>query len=55
MPLAIGIFFSLIGVVFMIVWRLGPGREFFRRHGGESVPPEIARDGALAPAAPGAA
>jgi len=43
MPLAIGIFFSLLGVGFMIAWRLGPGREFFTtRHALESVPPEIA-------------
>jgi len=48
-PLGIGVFFSVLGIVFMLIWRLGRGRDFFHRHGFESVPPEIA----LGPTAPG--
>lgn len=52
-PLAIAIFFSGLGVVFMLLWRFTTGRRFFDRHGFESVPPEIARGAALGPTAPG--
>jgi amino acid transporter len=48
-PLAIAILFSVLGLVFMLIWRFGKGRAFFERHGMESVPPEIA----LGPTAPG--
>ena len=48
-PLGIGVLFSVLGIVFMLIWRFGRGRDFFHRHGFESVPHEIA----LGPTAPG--
>jgi amino acid transporter len=52
MPLAIALFFTLLGVVLMIVWRVGPGKTYFARKGGERVSDEVAR-AALGPTAPG--
>ena len=51
MPLAIALFFTILGVVLMIIWRLGPGKSFFTRRGGEQVPDEVAL-AALGPTAP---
>ncbi len=51
-PLAIALFFILLGVVLMIIWRLGPGKAFFERKGGEHVSEEVALS-ALGPTAPG--
>ena len=51
-PLAIAIFFTLLGAVLMVAWRFSGGRPFFERHGGEAVPIEIAR-APLGPTAPG--
>jgi hypothetical protein len=36
----------------MIVWRVGPGKAYFARKGGERVSDEVAR-AALGPTAPG--
>ena len=52
MPLAIALFFVILGVVLMIIWRLGPGKSFFSRRGGEHVPEEVVL-AALGPTAPG--
>ncbi len=53
-PLAIAILFTVMGLIFMLAWRFSAGgKEFFGRHGGESVAPEIARGLALGPTAPG--
>jgi amino acid transporter len=53
-PLAIAILFSGLGLVFMLIWRFSRGgTAFFRRHGGESVTPEITRGIALGPTVPG--
>lgn len=52
MPLAIALLFIVLGLVLMLVWRFGPGKAFFARRGGESVPDEVAF-AALGPTAPG--
>ena len=52
-PLAIALFFIVLGLVLMLVWRFGPGRAFFTRRGGEAVSDEVAL-AALGPTAPGA-
>jgi amino acid transporter len=52
LPLAIALFFIILGVVLMIIWRLGPGKQFFTRKGGEHVSDEVALS-ALGPTAPG--
>jgi amino acid transporter len=44
-PLAIALFFFILGLVLMVVWRLTGGREFFSRKGFEKVPPEVAAGG----------
>ena len=51
-PLVIAIFFTVLGLVLMIGWRLTGGREFFSRRGFEAVPDDVA-DVALGPTAPG--
>lgn len=51
-PLAIAVFFLVLGVVLMLVWRFGPGRAFFARRGGEAVTDEVAL-AALGPTTPG--
>lgn len=52
MPLAIALFFIVLGAVLMIAWRFGPGKQFFTRKGGEQVSEEVALS-ALGPTAPG--
>jgi hypothetical protein len=44
-PLAIALFFFVLGLVLMVAWRLTRGREFFSRKAFERVPPEIAAGG----------
>ena len=44
-PLAIALFFFLLGIVLMIVWRFTGGVEFFNRRGFEAVPRHIAEGG----------
>ena len=51
-PLAIALFFIILGVDLMIIWRFGPGKAFFTRKGGEHVSEEAALS-ALGPTAPG--
>ena len=51
-PLAIALFFIILGVILMIIWRFGPGKAFFTRKGGEHVSEEVAL-AALGPTAPG--
>lgn len=53
-PLAIALFFLLLGLVLMVVWRFTPaGRVFFSRKGFERVSDEVAL-AALGPVRPGA-
>ena len=52
MPLAIALFFTVLGAVLMIIWRFGPGKAFFTRKGGENVSEEVAL-ASLGPTAPG--
>ena len=52
LPLAIALFFIILGVILMIIWRFGPGKAFFTRKGGEHVSEEVAL-AALGPTAPG--
>ena len=42
MPLVIGLGFLLLGVVFMILWRIGGHQRFFSRRAFEAVDPEVA-------------
>ena len=51
-PLAIALFFTVTGVVLMLIWRAGPGRVFFSRRGGETVTDEVAL-ATLGPTTPG--
>lgn len=51
-PLAIALFFAVLGLVLMLAWRFGPGRAFWTRRGGEAVPDEVAL-AALGPTRPG--
>jgi amino acid transporter len=51
-PLAIALFFFILGIVLMLGWRFGPGKAFFTRKGGEQVSDEVAL-AALGPTAPG--
>jgi amino acid transporter len=44
-PLVIGLGFLLLGVVFMILWRLGGHERFFGRKALEAVDPEVAKGG----------
>ena len=44
-PLAIALFFIVLGLVLMVVWRFTGGPKFFERRGFEAVPPEIAAGG----------
>ena len=41
-PLVIGVGFLLLGVIFMILWRLGGHRRFFGRKALEAVDPDVA-------------
>jgi amino acid transporter len=53
-PLAIALFFFILGLILMVIWRFSSyGRPFFSRRGWEAVPPEVARDMTLGPTAPG--
>ena len=51
-PLAIALVLAVVGVTAMLLQRLGPGRAFFNRRGGEAVSDEVAL-AALGPTAPG--
>jgi amino acid transporter len=45
-PLAIAIFFTALGLILMVAWRLSPsGRPFFKRRGFEAVDPAVAAGG----------
>jgi amino acid transporter len=44
-PLAIAVFFFVLGLVLMVAWRFTGGREFFARRPFEAVPREIADGG----------
>ena len=53
-PLAIALFFIILGAVLMVAWRLSSyGRPFFSRRGWESVPDDVVRDLTLGPTGPG--
>jgi amino acid transporter len=53
-PLAIALFFIILGAVLMIAWRLSSyGRPFFSRRGWESVPDDVVRELTLGPTGPG--
>jgi amino acid transporter len=52
-PLAIAIFFTVLGLVFMVMWRFSSsGKPFFQRRGFESVSREIADETAAPRPAP---
>lgn len=53
LPLAIAVFFLLLGLVLMLVWRFTVGAAFFTRRGFEKVSDEVAL-AALGPTSPGA-
>jgi len=40
-PLAIAVFFTLVGIVLMFAWRFTGGQEFFRRRAFEAVPRDV--------------
>jgi len=54
LPLAIAVFFLVLGLVLMLVWRFTVGAEFFSRKGFETVSDAVAL-AALGPTRPGAA
>jgi len=46
-PLAIAVGWTVMGLVFMVLWRFsGSGKTFFQRRGFESVPPHVANEDA---------
>ena len=51
-PLAIALFFIVLGVILMVLQRVTSGSLFFARRGGESVPDDVAL-AALGPTRPG--
>jgi amino acid transporter len=52
-PLAIAVAFTVLGLIFMVLWRFSSsGKPFFQRRGFESVSQEIADETAAPPPAP---
>jgi hypothetical protein len=53
-PLAIALFFIVLGLIVMVAWRFSSyGRPFFSRRGWESVPDQVVKDLSLGPTGPG--